>query len=199
QVVWLPRHMVACSFDRVEISPDGRRLAILSAVGVLLLDLKAGRVSAVCGGRDDRFHAVAFSPDGQTLATVSEVQRLQVWDPSNGACRATYQGAGSREFYAVAWAPNGTELATSELDGPVRLWDACPGRARPLTRDHIWGTRLLWRPDGLAVAVLGHPQSWLVVDRAGAVLFRDGQPRRNLGAARFGAAGQLAGPPAEAS
>src|SRR5262245_8548345 len=194
--LWLPRHMAGRHFDRVSISPDGRLLAVPDGKALLVLDLAAGRGSAVGRGHADLIADLAFSPDGTALATVGQDRLLKLWDPETGKCRETFTGPGKREFYAVAWSPDGTKLATTELDGPLRLWDLCKGRHRDLTRaaDGVLASKLLWRPDGNAVVLLRPPLSCSVVDLSGAALLEDAKCRWNCGA-RFDRGGRLLVPP----
>lgn len=196
KVLWLPTDMTGRHFRDAAISPDGNRLAVPGDTRFLVVDLAAGKVSAVGRGHTERISDLAWSPDGKTIATAGHDRRVKLWDPDTGRCRATFVGPGEREFYALAWSPDGKTIATVELDGPVRLWDAETGRARDLTRDWVFASKLLWRPDGQAVAVLGHPRPWLVLDLKGGELLRDDSRRWNFGAARFDRDGKLAVPPA---
>jgi WD40 repeat protein len=74
-----------------------------------------------------RVYAVAWSPDGGLLATVSEDGTARVWDAVTGATRSTLSGHGGA-VQAVAWSPDGGLLATASGDGTARVWDAVTGR-----------------------------------------------------------------------
>lgn len=70
--------------------------------------------------------AVAFSPNGQLLASVSHDETIRLWDTRAGALQRTLEdGLSERGFFlesrAVAFSPDGQLLATVSLDGTVKL------------------------------------------------------------------------------
>jgi WD40 repeat protein len=65
---------------------------------------------------------VAFSPDGQLLATASDNGRVRLWDPATGEHWSTLT-VQARAVYGVAFSPDGRLLATASDDKTARLWD----------------------------------------------------------------------------
>jgi WD40 repeat protein len=66
---------------------------------------------------------LAFSPDGEHLATGGLEGLVELWDTAGGRKIQTFKGHfGS--VTAMAFDPAGTRLATGGEDGTVRLWDA---------------------------------------------------------------------------
>jgi WD40 repeat protein/tetratricopeptide (TPR) repeat protein len=71
--------------------------------------------------------AVAFSPDGKTLAVASFSGSLHLWDVAGGKLRETLKGHSSAA-QAVAFSPDGRTLASGSIDQTVRLWNVETGR-----------------------------------------------------------------------
>ncbi len=70
--------------------------------------------------------AVAFSPDGATLASAGADHTVRLWDVASGKQRAALEA--HRDWVAaVAFSPDGALLASASHDGSVRLWQPATG------------------------------------------------------------------------
>jgi dipeptidyl aminopeptidase/acylaminoacyl peptidase len=67
--------------------------------------------------------AVAFNPDGTTLATGAFDARARLWDVATGGTLAILE---EQAFKSVAISPDGTRLATGSIAG-ASLWDVATG------------------------------------------------------------------------
>jgi N-acyl-D-aspartate/D-glutamate deacylase len=90
--------------------------------------------------------ALAFSPDGKTLATGGADKAVRLWDVATG--RTTLLLSGHEDTVcAMAFSPDGKTLATGSFDRTVKLWNvATAGQPRTL-RGHA----------GVVMAVAFHP------------------------------------------
>jgi WD40 repeat protein len=110
--------------------------------------------------------AVAYSPDGRTLASVSD-DVVKLWEAASGREVRTLGGHAQHAMFAagVAYSPDGRTLAAAGDDN-VKLWDAASGRERLTLRaaSVIPGSKSLlydvaFSPDGRTVAAASFDQT----------------------------------------
>lgn len=168
------------SIPSLAFSPDGRLLASGCTCGhVYLWDIPRQRQiqgSALTGEPDNApavalpwaehatmmdfggldYPAVAFSPDGQTLAVGAGDGVVYLWTVTD-ARRLTPSGrltAGSGGITSLAFSPNGRVLAAGSLDHTIHLWDV-PHRqplGAPLRGHGDFVLSLTFSPDGAILA-----------------------------------------------
>ncbi|HKS40040.1 MAG TPA: protein kinase [Blastocatellia bacterium] len=79
--------------------------------------------------------AVAYSPDGHTLATVDDAGWLALWDTSTGQ-QVIRIKAHEEYIWNVKFSPDGKLLATASGDATVKLWDTATWQEFATLRGH---------------------------------------------------------------
>ncbi|GAA2080691.1 hypothetical protein GCM10009780_17780 [Actinomadura alba] len=114
-------------------SPDGKVLATSCFTTVRFWDVATHRPLGMPLDTKDAVLAMAFSPDGRTLATPSYEGTIRLWDVATRRQRGDtigrpYRRDGRRAVNAVAFTPDGKRLATAGSDNTARLWDTATHR-----------------------------------------------------------------------
>ena len=104
-------------------APDGQRIASAHNGNIRIWDPRTGEeLQRIFATRDPLGHiAMAFAPDGDTLAAGGPGGSLNFWDTTSWT-RRTPEGSGPKATDA-SFSPDGSLLATSHDDGTLRLWD----------------------------------------------------------------------------
>jgi WD40 repeat protein len=133
--------------NTVAFSTDGRFLAaggnlsggvgVASGPAIELLDAATGKQAHRLEGQAGQISALAFGPDGRTLAAgttdfVPGGSRPSVvlWELASGQVRARFTGH-MGGISCLAFAPDGRTLASGGTDTSVLLWDLAGDAPRP--------------------------------------------------------------------
>ena len=169
----------------VAFSPDGKLIA--AAVGnlessgadtVLLWDATSRRAlpGLLNTGSLDEATALAFSPNGKTLAVADDLGDVRLWDIAADRQIGPTMKAGVgfapkvSSINSVSFSPDGKVLATASNDGTARLWNVATGQpiGIPLLHGVDTVNTVVFSPDGSLLATGssdGTIQLWDVVTR----------------------------------
>jgi WD40 repeat protein len=106
----------------VAINPAGTQLAAAVDWTVKVYNIEKRTERFELKGHKGTVSAVAFSPDGATIATGSWDQTVKLWDAATGQERATFKWPIGR-VYCLTYAPDGLRLVAGGDLGAVVVWD----------------------------------------------------------------------------
>ena len=114
----------------VTFSPDGRTLAeahglFVDRPQITLWNLATRQDVAVLLGHSGLIHGLAFTPDGNRLASAGMDRTVKLWDVARHEEVLTLRGHQST-VYSVAFSRDGRRLVSASRDKTVRVWDATP-------------------------------------------------------------------------
>jgi WD40 repeat protein len=175
-----PTHAVTLPGDVLAIAfaPDGKTLATAQSDtrttravplgSIAIVDTDTLQIRGLLRGHLGSVRALAFAPDGQTLATGGDDRSVRFWDLPSRRLRTTWLGprptGTERDLImlhddpveAVAVSPDGKTVATATGTEIVTFWDAASHEVRLRLRDTSEAVRTLaFSPDGTTLATGG--------------------------------------------
>jgi WD40 repeat protein/serine/threonine protein kinase len=139
----------------IVFSPDGTRIASggFGLEGeVKVWDAADGRALLSLKGHATPVSSLAYSPDGQRIATACWDATVRIWDAASGREELKLRGKGPK-FIGVAFSPDGSRVAGAGVSRLVTVWDAHDGRTLGTLKGHFAGvTSVDFSPDGRRLA-----------------------------------------------
>lgn len=142
-------------------SPNGQLLAMTRFRKVLLVDVPTGHVVTTMAEQGGEILSVAFSPDGNILATGSLDGIVKLWCTTTGECKARYGNWHALMYIAsVTFSPDGRMLVitggsgySAGETGAILLLDVASGQQIGRLRGHSdFVTSAAFSPDGKTLA-----------------------------------------------
>jgi len=141
--------------DSIELSRDGKYLALGTGNSGVLWDIAARRTLWAGKGHRDRVFSIRFSPDQKMIATGSWDTDVRLWEVATGKELAVLNGH-KAAVLNCAFSPDGRTLATKSDDRSIKFWNLATFReVASISLDYtgnIQGGYIAFSPDGQILA-----------------------------------------------
>ncbi|MDR3622516.1 MAG: WD40 repeat domain-containing protein [Paludisphaera borealis] len=135
------------------VSPDGGTVASVGLCGLTMWNWRDSQTFPEVKALFGPCRALAFAPDGRSLAVGSFDHQIRIWEPKSDQVRAVLSG--HRDVVrSLVYVPDGSLLISLSFDGELKFWDPQSGREV----DRLEGTNrgvhaFSLSPDGTTIAL----------------------------------------------
>ncbi|WP_008316933.1 WD40 repeat domain-containing protein [Leptolyngbya sp. PCC 6406] len=140
----------------VAVSPNGELVVGGGMDGIQLWDQSGQLIGEPWVGHQYPIWSVAFSPDGETIASGEADGKVRLWNRSGQPIGEPFLGH-QFEVSSVAFSPDGETIVSGGKDGTVRLWNRSGqligGEIIPDAMNTV--VSVVFSPDGEIIASVG--------------------------------------------
>ncbi len=127
-------------------------LSVLLCCSLSLLAFGQNAELVLQMGHSSSISSVAFSSDGELLASGSADGTIKIWDVAHGQLLRTLSGQGGG-VSSVAWSLDGKQLVSGSYDKILKVWDVARGELKHTLSGHEdWIYSVAWSPNGKMLA-----------------------------------------------
>ncbi len=158
-----PVYSASAAMPSLDISPDGKRIAVAGFHEVVVIDADSGKTLSRLIGMSSRINTVRFSPDGKRIAVAGGTPavrgELQVWDADSNALLLS-RLITFDTLCGASWSPDGTMIAFGASDNVVRAVNSETGEQVLFQGAHDdWVRDTAFTPDGKHLISVGRDMS----------------------------------------
>lgn len=148
-------NLTGYDFSHLKLRQTDLRSLNLHRVNFTQANFQECAFAATFGG----ITCVAFSPDGQSLATSDTNGSIYLWNASDAQPQVICNGHNSW-VWSVAFSPLGSIVASGGQDHTVKLWDTKTGECLHTLLEHSGiVTAIAFSPDGQMLASTGYDRT----------------------------------------
>jgi WD40 repeat protein len=137
------------------------------SAAVKITEVATGKIYRMLEGHPGIINALAFSPDGSSIASGGGDRTIRLWSPRNGSVIVSLSGH-RKSISALAFNPQGSLLVSSSEDVTLKVWDVKSGallRTIDVRDDGVWGVQTMaFSPDGKSFVTADKKASMRVWD-----------------------------------
>ena len=115
------------SIEQIKYSPNGKYLAVATSIGIWLYDVNTSQAVDLLTGHDAPVTSIAFSSDGQTLASGGADKIIVLWDTETRKIKAKCVGF-DKGINLLTFSPSGEMVACMSRSWFIELLNARTGK-----------------------------------------------------------------------
>ncbi len=142
-----PKNVINCCY-----STNGQWFAVANSNDVIVHNGKTLKTAMTLTGHTEYVRSIAFSPDGNKIASGSADHTIRLWDHMSGLTMHTLTGHNDLVM-SVVFNPNGKQIVSGSFDKTIRIWDCLTGLAHQVLIAHTGiVSSVVFSPDGKYLA-----------------------------------------------